>query len=124
MQRIELETTIAAPPERCFLLSLSVEVHLKNMAHTGERAIAGVTSGLIGPGDTVTWQGRHFGYPFKRRALITQYDRPRPFRGVMVRGAFRSFEHDHYVEPFTATVTRMRYDLRFTAPFGPLGRPC
>jgi ligand-binding SRPBCC domain-containing protein len=92
------------------------------MAHTGERAIAGVTQGVIGPGESVTWQGRHFGCRVKHKALITQYDRPHHFQDVMVRGMFRSFEHDHYFEPLAATDTLMRDDLRFAAPLGPLGR--
>jgi ligand-binding SRPBCC domain-containing protein len=40
----------------------------------------------------------------------------------MLQGMFRSFEHDHYFEPLTATDTVMRDDLRFAAPLGPLGR--
>jgi len=122
MQSIRVETRIAAPADRCFLLSLGVELHLSNMAHTGERAVAGVTQGLIGLGETVTWQGRHFGCRVKHKALITQYQRPHHFRDVMLQGMFRSFEHDHYFEPLTATDTVMRDDLRFAAPLGPLGR--
>jgi hypothetical protein len=48
---IELETFIAAPPERCFDLSLSVELHLDSTAATRERAIAGRTSGVLALGD-------------------------------------------------------------------------
>jgi hypothetical protein len=45
---IELETFIAAPPERCFELSLSVELHLDSTAATRERAIAGNRKLLVG----------------------------------------------------------------------------
>jgi hypothetical protein len=41
--RIELETAIAAPVERCFDLSLSVDLHLRSAANTGERVVAGPT---------------------------------------------------------------------------------
>ena len=61
MPVIRLETFIHAPIERCFDLSLSVELHLASTAHTGERAVAGVTTGVMGPGDWVTWEARHLG---------------------------------------------------------------
>ena len=49
MQLIHIETKIAAPPGRCFLLSLSIDIHKASTKQTSERAIAGVTSGIIGP---------------------------------------------------------------------------
>jgi ligand-binding SRPBCC domain-containing protein len=121
MQLIKLETKIAAPPERCFLLSLSIDLHVESTAQTNERAIAGVTNGLIGPGERVTWQGRHFGLMLTHETLITKYDRPHYFQDVMTRGTFRSFEHDHYFEAMTDGNTLMRDELRFAAPFGPIG---
>ncbi len=42
MQLILLETRIAAPPDRCFLLSLNIDLHKESTAQTSERAIAGV----------------------------------------------------------------------------------
>jgi ligand-binding SRPBCC domain-containing protein len=121
VQEIILETKIAAPPERCFLLSLSIDLHLASTATTGERAIAGVTQGIIGQGETVTWQGRHFGLTLRHKTLITQYDRPRHFQDVMVEGLFRSFVHDHFFEPSSDNITTMRDELRFAAPLPPLG---
>jgi hypothetical protein len=74
MIRIEETTIIDAPIERCFDLSRSVEVHLLSNVHSGEQAIAagGVTSGLVGLGQQVTWRARHFyiwqhGCPVKSR---------------------------------------------------------
>ncbi len=95
MQLIELETKIAAPPERCFLLSLSIDLHMASTAPRGERAIAGVTHGIIGPNQTVTWRGRHFGLVLDQTSLFDRYDPPHYFRDVMVKGHFRSFEHEH-----------------------------
>jgi len=74
VQLIELETTIAAPPERCFLLSLSIDLHMDSTARTHERAIAGVTHGIIGPNQTVTWRGRHFGLMLTHTSIIDRYD--------------------------------------------------
>lgn len=47
MQIIELETRIAAPAMRVFLLSLNVDLHKASTAGTQEEAVAGVTHGLF-----------------------------------------------------------------------------
>ncbi|MGO4878380.1 hypothetical protein ACEN2P_17390 [Pedobacter psychrotolerans] len=60
MAVIILKTQIAAPIEKCFDLCRSIDLHLKSMQHTDERAIDGRTSGLIGFHETVTWKARHF----------------------------------------------------------------
>jgi ligand-binding SRPBCC domain-containing protein len=121
VQLIKLETKIAAPSDRCFLLALSVDLHMDSTAPTRERAIAGVTHGIIGPNQTVTWQARHFGLMLTHTSLIDRYDPPRYFRDVMVNGHFRSFEHEHFFEPAAGGGTVMRDRLQFAAPFGPLG---
>ena len=121
MQLIELETKIAAPPERCFLLSLSIDLQMTVTAPTSECAIAGVTHGIIGPNQTVTWRGRHFGLMLEHTSLIDRYDPPRYFRDVMVKGHFRSFEHEHFFELTEHGDTIMRDRLVFKAPFGPFG---
>lgn len=121
MQTVLLETKIAAPPERCFLLSLSIDLHVQTAVRTDERAIAGVTHGLIRLGETVTWEGRHFGLKLRHKTRITQYDRPQYFQDVMVEGAFRSFVHDHWFYPSAEGGTLTRDELRFSAPHGVLG---
>lgn len=121
MQLIQLQTPIAAPPDRCFLLSLNIDLHKESTAQTSERAVAGVTHGLIGPNETVTWQGRHFGLMLTHETLISAYDRPHHFQDIMLRGMFKSFAHDHYFDPLPDGTTLMRDELRFAAPLGPLG---
>lgn len=121
MQRIELETKIAAPPERCFLLSLNIDLHKESTAQTSERAIAGVTHGLIGQNETVTWQGRHFGLLLTHETLISKYKHPHHFQDIMLRGMFRTFEHDHAFDLQPDGSTIMHDELRFAAPLGPLG---
>ena len=121
MQTIILETKIAAPPDRCFLLSLNIDLHKESTAQTNERAIAGVTHGLIGPNEKVTWQGRHFGFTLTHETLISKYDRPHHFQDIMLRGMFKTFEHDHYFDQQPDSATLMRDELRFSAPLGPLG---
>lgn len=45
MPRIELVTEIGATPEVCFDSTRDLGLHLESMAHSGERAVAGTTSG-------------------------------------------------------------------------------
>ncbi len=121
MPRIELITPIAAPPERCFDVARSVDVHVRSTAATGERAVAGTTAGLLGLGDEVTWRARHLGVWQTLSSRIAAYVRPRHFRDTMVRGAFKRFTHDHYFDDDGAGGTVMRDVLEYAAPLGPLG---
>jgi ligand-binding SRPBCC domain-containing protein len=118
---IHLETRIAAPPERCFDIARSVDLHTSSMAHTGERAVAGVTSGMMDLGDSVTWDARHLGLRWRLTSRITEYDRPQRFVDEQVRGPFRSFRHLHEFRPINGD-TLMIDEFDFRAPFGPLGR--
>ena len=121
MDRIELSTRIAAPPERCFDLARSVDLHVRSTAATGERAVAGKTAGLLGPGDEVTWRARHFGVRQSLAGRISAYDRPRHFQDTLLRGAFKSLRHDHFFAPVDGG-TLMRDVFEYAAPLGPLGR--
>lgn len=121
MPVIELSTLIAAPIERVFDLARSIDLHTASTAATGERAVAGVTSGLIGSGEQVTWRARHFGVWQSLTSRIEIFERPSHFRDSMVRGAFRRFDHDHFFEP-CAEGTRMRDVFDYASPLGILGR--
>jgi hypothetical protein len=81
MVRLETLTVIRAPVERCFDLARSVEVHLAGNIHFGEAAVAaaGVTRGLIGLGQQVTWRAKHFGVWQQLTSEITAMDRPTYF---------------------------------------------
>ena len=114
MVRIQLSTEIAAPIERCFDLSRSIDLHLMSFDWSSEQAIAGVTTGLIGSGQDVTWRGRHFGLTITHTSRITAYRFPTYFQDSMLRGTFRSYCHDHYFES-RAGGTIMRDDVKFSA---------
>ena len=121
MPKIILTTLIHAPIEKVFDLSRSVDLHMESTKQTGEKAIAGKTSGLIGLGETVTWRARHFGIWQTLTSKITEYDRPNLFVDEMVNGAFKSFRHEHR---FTASgsQTIMKDVFEFESPLGLLGR--
>lgn len=120
MSIIRVKIEIDAPPSVCFDLARSVDAHVESARATGEKAVSGVTSGLLNLGDEVTWRARHFGVTQDLTSRITAFDRPRHFRDEMVRGAFRRLVHDHYFEPISQG-TRMVDVFDFTAPFGLVG---
>jgi len=121
MPIITLATEIAAPVETVFDLSRSIDLHVKSTSQTNEMAVAGVTSGLIKLGETVTWEATHFFIRQRLTIRIEQFERPRYFRDSMVSGAFSRFDHDHYYESCdNGTIMTDVFD--FTSPFGPIGR--
>ncbi|AHM59281.1 hypothetical protein D770_05070 [Flammeovirgaceae bacterium 311] len=122
MPKIELITEIKAPIERCFDLSRSIDLHVISTQHTGERAIDGVTSGLIGLGESVTWRAKHFGIWQDLTSKITDYHRPVFFADEMVKGIFRSFRHEHHFRQKDADVVEMMDYFNYQSPLMILGR--
>jgi ligand-binding SRPBCC domain-containing protein len=120
MPIISLSTDIAAPPQRVFDLSRCIDLHAESMTTHGEKAIAGVTSGLIELGQTVTWRARHFGIWQHLTSQITLFDPPCHFRDSQVQGAFQRFDHDHICIPI-AQGTRLIDLFDYTSPLGVLG---
>ncbi len=120
MPIIELTTIIHAPIERCFDLSRNLDLHMTSTSQTGEKAVAGITHGLINYGEEVTWKAKHFGVWQHLTSRITAYDRPRHFRDSMVRGAFKRIDHDHFFES-QGEATKMIDVFDFNAPLGFLG---
>jgi ligand-binding SRPBCC domain-containing protein len=114
-------TESALPREHLFDLARSVDTHTESQKGAGERAVAGVTSGLIGDGQEVTWRARHFGVRLRMTSRITSLDFPKTFADEQVKGPFKAFRHVHEFEA-TATGSIMTDRVEFTAPFGPLGR--
>jgi ligand-binding SRPBCC domain-containing protein len=116
---------VRAPIERCFDLARSIDAHVASTAQTGERAVGGVTSGLLELGDEVTWRARHLGVWQRLTSRITAFDRPRHFRDSMVRGAFARFDHDHLfvMDPAGCGDVCVVTDVfDYDAPLGRLGR--
>jgi ligand-binding SRPBCC domain-containing protein len=121
MPLIALETDISAPIERVFDLARSIDLHIATMSKHDEIAVGGVTKGLIGLGETVTWQATHFGIRQKLTSKITVCDRPHRFQDVMVKGAFKGFTHDHLLTK-TANGTLMHDVFDYESPLWFLGK--
>lgn len=124
MVRLQERMVVRAPLERCFDLARSVEVHLAGNVHWGEEAVAeaGVTSGLVGLGQRVTWRARHFGIRFRLASEIVTMERPAHFRDEMIQGRFRFMRHDHFFQALSPEETEMRDLFCFAAPAPLLGR--
>lgn len=121
MPTIELHTRINAPIEKVFNLSRSIDLHMESTKQTGEQAIAGRTSGLIELGETVTWRAKHFGIWQDLTSKITEFDQPYFFVDEMVRGAFKSFRHEHHFSQVDGQ-TLMKDIFVFESPLGVLGK--
>ena len=124
MLTLEEVTVIRAPIGRCFDLARSVEVHLAGNVHSGESAVAtaGVTSGLVGLAERVTWRAKHFGVWHNLTSEITAMDRPAYFQDTMIHGVFRFMKHDHFFRPLSSDETEMKDVFCFAAPLPVLGR--
>ncbi|MDB5136776.1 MAG: hypothetical protein JWP37_3379 [Mucilaginibacter sp.] len=121
MPKIVLLTKINAPIEKCFDLARSIDLHMESTKQTGEKAIAGRTGGLIELGETVTWRAKHFGIWQTLTSKITEFNSPNYFVDEMVKGAFKSFRHEHH---FTKVDDRtlMKDVFVFESPLGVLGK--
>ena len=121
MAQIKIETFIKNIPAIVFDLTRSIDLHKLSTAKTKEEAVAGITSGLIGLHETVTWQAFHL---FKKRRFtskITEYNSPFSFTDQMQEGDLKYFSHKHFFEE-KKNGTLMRDIILLEAPFGLLGK--
>lgn len=121
MSKIVLETRIQAPAEVCFDLMRDIRIHTETTAQTGERAVAGVTDGMIELGQTVTFEGKHLGLRRSLTVKVVEFDRPRRFIDVMIAGPFKSFVHIHEFVPADLG-TLIRDTLIWESPYGIVGK--
>lgn len=120
MPVIEHKQFIKAPIEVCFDLARNVDIHTQTTSKTKERAVSGVTAGLLEEGDTVTWEAIHFGIKQRLTAKVTLMEKPYKFVDIMVKGAFHSFVHTHeFIEEADGTV--MIDTFRYKSPLGSIG---
>ena len=121
MPKIHLTSFIAAPVDRVFNLSRSINLHQISTADTNEKAINGVTNGLINKNETVTWQARHL---FRTRLFtskVTAMQAPNFFIDEMMKGDFKSFYHEHHFKA-VANGTIMIDMINFETPYAIIGK--
>ncbi|WP_138751428.1 SRPBCC family protein [Paenibacillus sinopodophylli] len=121
MVEVVTEIYIDAPIEICFDLARDIDIHTKTVwKHTREKAVEGVTSGLIQKGELVTFEATHFGVRQRLTSKITEMDIPFFFVDETQKGAFKALRHEHHFEKRDSG-TLMTDVLRFEAPLGMLG---
>jgi ligand-binding SRPBCC domain-containing protein len=118
--RFTLVTDIPADPTEVFELARDIGAHVASMSGSRERAVAGVTTGPVQLGDTVTFRARHFGVWLTMTARIVAMDAPRQFVDEQERGPFRAFRHEHRFDPSPDGGTRMVDTIVLSSPV--LGR--
>lgn len=121
MSSIHLTTFISAPVERVFDLSRSINLHQISTSTTYERAVGGITSGLINENETVTWEAKHL---FKTRQFtskISVMKKPLYFIDEMIKGDFKNFKHEHHFKS-VSNGTIMIDQLNFESPYGVIGK--
>ena len=117
MPVIHLTTFIAAPIERVFDLSRSIDLHKHSMTKYKEEPVGSIINGLVKQGDEITWRAHHL---FKTRILktrITSFDRPNSFTDEQVSGDFTLMKHQHFFKPID-NGTIMIDIFEFQSPFG------
>ena len=117
-----------APVSLLFPLSTSVPLVQRTLGFT---PVEGETTGHIGMGSRVRWQGWLFGLPQYHLTLITGYAAPHRdadglerafFQDSQEKGRFAFFQHDHHFSATGEGGTLLEDEVRFRLPFGWAGR--
>jgi len=107
--------------ELCFDLARTVEVHAGKQLLTVQRAVGGITAGMMECGDSVTWETKHFGLKQNLTSKIIHMEKPFSFADMMIEGVFHSFIHTHeFIEKDGGTM--MKDTFSYKAPFGIFGQ--
>ena len=121
MPFIHLTTFIAAPQDRVFDLSRSIDLHKASMKTYNESIIDGRMTGLLELDETVIWTAKHL---WKQRVLktkMTKLHRPEYFIDEQEEGDFEMLKHEHYFKPVD-NGTIMIDQFHYETPNGFLGR--
>ncbi len=121
MALIEIITNINVPIDRAFDLARNIDFHVDSTSHTGEKAVAGRTSGLIELNDTVTFSARHLGFRWRLTSRIIEFEKPFIFTDQMLKGPFKKLRHEHiFKEDNGRTIMIDRMEME--SPFGFVGK--
>jgi ligand-binding SRPBCC domain-containing protein len=114
MPFIHLTTFIAAPQDRVFDLSRSLDLHKASMKQYNESIIDGKMTGLLELNETVTWTAKHL---MKQRVLkikMTKLHRPEYFIDEQENGDFKMLKHEHYfkaVDNGTIMIDQFHFEI-------------
>ena len=122
MPQLILDTIIEAPLSVVFDLARSIDLHMYSTKKTGEKAIDGVTTGLIEVGQHVRWRARHLGVKQTLTVQITAMEKSHFFEDRMTQGVFHSMDHQHIFKELEHGKVLMRDVFNFKAPLGVLGK--
>jgi hypothetical protein len=135
-------TTLRAPIGIAFALSTRIELVKTTLGMNlipltpAEETQGYVREGHIRANSRVHWYGWKFGLPTHHHTLITGFTAPHQeahgvqaawFQDSQAKGRFAFFQHDHFfretLDPATGEALTLLSDtVRFSLPFGPLGR--
>ena len=121
MSKIILNTKIESDIQTVFDLARDIDLHQKSTFKTGEKAIAGRTTGLIELDETVTWKAKHLGVVQTLTTKIMSMEKPNEFTDIMLKGAFKSMKHQHLFK-LEGKNTIMTDIFEFESPFGIIGK--
>ncbi|GAA3735601.1 hypothetical protein GCM10022422_18150 [Flavobacterium ginsengisoli] len=121
MTTINLITKINASKQIVFDVSRNIDIHQQSASPSKEKAIAGITSGLINLNETVTWRGKHFGFYITHKSRITAMNFYDYFVDEMEKGKFKFFKHEHFFDEENG-FTIMKDKLQYKTPFGIFGK--
>ena len=116
MTTINITTIVNAPIKKVFDINRDIDIHQNSASATNEKAINGVTTGLINYNETVTWRGKHFGFYLTHKSRITAMNFYDYFVDEMEEGKFKSFKHEHFFEELnqiTTVVDKLCYEISF-----------
>jgi ligand-binding SRPBCC domain-containing protein len=121
MTSITLTTTINAPIKLVFDHARNITIHQQSTSKSKEVAIAGITSGLINKGETVTWKGKHFGLFLQHQSIISEMKLHTYFSDEQLKGHFKTFKHQHFFEEINGQ-TIMKDLMEYETPFSIFGQ--
>lgn len=121
MTTIKITTTINTPIKTVFNNCRNIDLHIKSVSKTNEKAISGRTSGLIKKGETVTWKGKHFGIYLSHQSIISEMKYPHYFIDEQLKGKFKNFKHRHLFKKVNNSVL-MIDELEYEVPYGIIGK--
>ena len=96
MNKIEFNTHIKAPVDRCFDLARSIEFHKISVKPIQEESVAGCTKGLIGYNQHALLQSKVKGFHFSTELKLTKFTPPFFMSYDIMDSNFESIIHDYY----------------------------